>query len=221
MRVNRILQQTLVVFCCFNIACEEEKELPSKVVYGNPGEPIVFNLKSIIADLDQKTIAFTQGKSGNAYLLGDRYLVYEADVSFENDLVSVLLNGQEIATIVLFSTKASGCQPFARSYSLTINKNSNPLSNDIFTDFCQLDVPQNRVGEARGLKEIPGVTFSILSGFLPEFIFQFQFAISLPTDFVGEGLYVYDVGAVDFAFNDEIENADYLLSGLIKIKVVE
>jgi len=200
----------------FQNSCSKEDEVATKVVYGKPDQPMVFNLKVFDPSIGSKGIQIDGYNAGEARLVAnDSYIIYEPGPDFEYDQVNVIHNGNPIARVIFFSEEANpDCNAMARYYKIEVKKNSGTLSTNAFVNFCNLDVPSGRSVSVTDVIPINNFDIAIGSG-------SIQLVYTPAADFVGHGEYIYEVGAVSNPSIKEIHEADYVLSGLVQIYVSE
>lgn len=177
---------------------------------------MVLNLKLFDPEIGSKSVQISQPLLGAARLVvNNTFIIYEPGNNFEHDKVIVSVDGREYAEVVFFSKDlSSDCNPYARSYKFTVEKNAELKSFPGFVDFCTFDDRKNIFLSATGITPISDIGVGVGSGLIT-FFFQPE------PGFLGTQELIYEVGAAPLSFRGEIYEADYLLSGLIQVTVTE
>jgi len=213
--MRKIISILFIGFISFS--CKED-ELPARGVYGEPGSIMVFNLKLIDPEIENKTVIASGNEHGKARLVGNgNYLIYESDTDFISDVVTISANGNTVGTVrFLADNLDSSCKTFAKSYDLTVKKNAAPLYFAIAQPKnCGNLAFRNPILYSADLGTIPGLVFSSGNGV--------GLHLNLPKDFVGTGESIYELGynSSSASLNTDIDKLDLLVSGLVRITVEE
>jgi len=218
--VDIAMKQTLFLLFIGSIlfSCKED-ELPARGVYGEPGSAMVFNLKLIDPEIENKTVTASGNKHGKARIVGNgNYLIYESDLDFTSDVVTVSANGNQIGTVrFLADNLDNSCQTFAKSYEFTFKKSMLPVSVTLSKPKnCGNTAYNNPILYTNSFNEIAGLDFGLASGSL-------LLIFNPPHDFIGTGETVYDLGynSSGALTNTDINKLALLVSGLVRITVEE
>ncbi len=212
---------SLFLIALFLISCKDD-ELPIRGVYGDPGGTMVFNLKLVDAQIEDKKVTASGNAFGKIRVVGDgSYLIYESDPDFTSDGVTVSADNREIVTVRFLANNLDNtCKSFAISYDIKVKKNSPLSSTPISTPkLCGLSssVEENpfisMIGiEQSGWLDIASVNNSVSLRYQP------------PQDFVGVAEAIYELGyrtRGTQANISDISQFGLLVSGFVRITVEE
>lgn len=205
-----------LLICLIIVSCKKDDELPSKVVFGDPAEIMVFNLQVFDPEISNKSVQISAPLFGNARLVvNNTFIIYEPGANFENDKITLSIEGQAFAEVIFFSKDlTTECQPFARSYKITAKKNEGPFSFQGFFNFCSFDDRKDIYLSATEITPNTDIGIGLGSGII-------TFYAEPKADFTGTQELIYEVGSAQRSFNGKIYESDYLLSGLIQVTVTE
>jgi len=230
------MKKILIVFFISSISfscTKDEDKIPTIGVYGEPGKAMVYNLKLIDPEIQSKTVTALGNEHGNVRIVvNGNYVIYESEPDFTSDIVTVSANGSPIGNIRFLADNVDNtCKTFARSYELTIKKNS--------ASFFQMTLTEpGRCGNKAFIDEV--VFYTNITG-PPSTVWLYynegiQSETALPEDFVGMSEAIYEVGYSPFLAAPyriegiptwidpttvDIHKLAILVSGLIRIRVEE
>lgn len=194
--------------------CDKEDNVPSHTVYGDPMEPIVFNLQIIDPLIQSKNPTLRGNQSGNVRLAQDRFVVYEPASDFTFDQLEVVVDRTVVASIAFISREINpDCSPFIRSYSFTIKASEN-INQTIFFEFCDVSAANSTGISDTNLSGITGFQLSNIGGVI-------YFTFSPEASFRGSAEFFYEVGSFRPGNSSSFYEADLLLSATAKIEVVD
>lgn len=216
-RINILILSYLIFIGC------KDNEVPVSIVYGDPSNEMVYNLKIIDLSIDKKIVNVVGNTFGEIYLdPSGSYLVYVPFASFEQDEVSVMVGQETIVKVRFISSKLNNsCKTYAPFYSIVVPKNSDPIDQVINIDLCDTGLSKSKyvLSSGKDITPINGLTLYGTSSrigirFAPE------------KDFIGVGELLYDVG---FYHGDQNPSAtqfdpgkyDVFVSGFIRVIVTE
>lgn len=202
----------ITALLCTLISCQEKETLPSYIVYGDPNEPMVFNLQIIDSEIGIKDVKAEGNQSGTVRLINNLFIIYEPGTNFTNDQVNVLSDGNVIAGITFISKNLnSACVPFARSYKFQI-KNTETINQTVFYDFCNVSTANTTSISEYIISPANGFIFSN-SGGLIGFTFTPEPGSSRIVEFICN-IASHRPGAIKNFYDAEV-----YLSALVQIEV--
>lgn len=193
------------------LSCHKEDNLSSHVVYGDPAEPIVLNLRQIDPKIETKNVTLEGNQFGQVRFVENRYIIYEPGPGFTFDQVEVISEGIIITNVTFLSRDQNpDCNPFARSYKIQTKKNES-IDQTVFFDFCELPASHAMSIFDTPINGSSGLNLSIYSGFA-----SLTFMPSL--DYSGQQEFIYEVALYK---HSTFEEPEALLSALVQINVTE
>ena len=200
------------------VGCKQEQEMPREVIFASKHDAFVYNLKRIDPMIATKLLEIPKPIHGEHRLvLNNNYLIYEPGPHFDSETLSIKIDGMEKLSLVLVEA-SSGCVPLARSYEFEVSTSSSVLNQELYNYFCQDDLI-SRVTSFIAVTPIDGVEF-MANYSNPPLSFSCDFTFTPQPGVIGEAEYIYEVGADDAGFTDEVYKARQAIAGLIKLKVI-
>lgn len=208
---------TLALYLLF-VACSEDEEMPNEVTYASRNEPFVYNLKRLDPDIASKTVEISPTATGNVrVVLNNNYLIFEPDKNFETTVLSIQIDGGEVISLVLIEARG-GCVPLARSYELETSTKASPLTQELYTVFCDENLV-SRVTSFTNVVGIEGTDFNTSYNY-PPLAFTCSFLFTPQDGITGQGEIIYEVGADEEGYAGPPFAARQTVAGLIRIKVI-
>lgn len=130
-----------IAFLFAIVSCgNKEHELPARTIYGEASRPLMFNVNSLVKDLNKRDLRLEGAELGQVEFVADNQLILFSPLpSFagQSDAVRLFADGEAIAELTFASSTANdACKTFAPSYDIVLTSGSQNLQELFSIAFC-------------------------------------------------------------------------------------